>query len=96
VNSDAQISDALARIGAGIAETAAGARSGLAWRAAESSRRLNIARMFAALLLLSLAGIGIYTLLAPASHLALRRWREMALGKENGWLRIFRRKRLIC
>jgi NitT/TauT family transport system permease protein len=52
--------------------------------------------MFAALLLLSAAGIGIYTLLAPASHLALRRRHEIALGKDNGWLRVFRRKRLIC
>jgi NitT/TauT family transport system permease protein len=39
--------------------------------------------MFAALLLLSLAGIVIYGLLALISHLVLRRWHESALGKEN-------------
>jgi NitT/TauT family transport system permease protein len=39
--------------------------------------------MFAALLLLSLAGIVIYGLLALISHLALRRWHESALGKDN-------------
>ena len=37
----------------------------------------------AALLLLSLAGIVIYAVLALTSHLLLRRWHESALGKEN-------------
>jgi NitT/TauT family transport system permease protein len=79
-----------------IAVGAAGAGSGPAYRIAESSDRLNIPRLFAALLLLSAAGIGIYMPLALASHLALRRRHESALGKENGWLRVFPRKRLIC
>ena len=61
----------------------AGAGSGLAFRIAESGYRLNIPRMFAALLLLSAAGIVIYGLLALISHLVLRRWHESALGKEN-------------
>jgi ABC-type nitrate/sulfonate/bicarbonate transport system permease component len=87
------VSRALVWIGAGIA---AGAGSGRACRTAEFSHRLNIPGMYAALLLLSEAGIGIYTLLAPVSHPVLRRWRASALGKENGWLRVFRRKRLIC
>jgi NitT/TauT family transport system permease protein len=39
--------------------------------------------MFAVLLLLSLAGIVIYGLLALVSHLALRRWHESALGKDK-------------
>jgi NitT/TauT family transport system permease protein len=39
--------------------------------------------MFAALVLLSLAGIVIYGLLALISHLVLRRWHESALGKDN-------------
>src|SRR6266851_2752375 len=52
-------------------------------RIAESGYRLNIARMFAALLLLSAAGIVIYVLLALTSHLVLRRWHESALGKDN-------------
>ena len=64
-------------------EGTAGAGSGLAFRIAESGYRLNIPRMFAALLLLSVAGIVIYGLLALVSHLVLRRWHESALGKEN-------------
>jgi ABC-type nitrate/sulfonate/bicarbonate transport system permease component len=83
-SSDARVSHALVQIGVVVAEIA------------KSSYRRNILEMFAALLLLSAAGIGIYRLLAPTWHLALRRWRESALGKENGWLRVFRRKRLMC
>ena len=81
-----RIAGGLSLIGAVVAEIAAGsagAGSGLAYRIAESSYRLNIPRMFAALLLLSAAGIVIYMLLALASHLLLRRWHESALGKEN-------------
>ena len=66
-----------------IAAGSAGAGSGLAYRIAESGYRLNIPRMFAALLLLSLAGVVIYALLALVSHLMLRHWHESALGKEN-------------
>jgi NitT/TauT family transport system permease protein len=81
-----RIAGGLSLIGAVVAEIAAGsagAGSGLAYRIAESGYRLNIPRMFAALLLLSAAGIVIYMLLALASHLGLRRWHESALGKEN-------------
>ena len=81
-----RIAGGLSLIGAVVAEIAAGtagAGSGLAYRIAESGYRLNIPRMFAALLLLSLAGIVIYALLALTSHLALRRWHESALGKDN-------------
>jgi NitT/TauT family transport system permease protein len=81
-----RIAGGLSLIGAVVAEIAAGsagAGSGLAYRIAESSYRLNIPRMFAALLLLSAAGIVIYMLLGLASYLLLRRWHESALGKEN-------------
>jgi NitT/TauT family transport system permease protein len=81
-----RIAGGLSLIGAVVAEIAAGsagAGSGLAYRIAESGYRLNISRMFAALLLLSAAGIVIYALLALISHLVLRRWHESALGKEN-------------
>jgi NitT/TauT family transport system permease protein len=81
-----RIAGGLSLIGAVVAEIAAGsagAGSGLAYRIAESGYRLNISRMFAALLLLSAAGIVIYGLLALTSHLVLRRWHESALGKEN-------------
>jgi NitT/TauT family transport system permease protein len=81
-----RIAGGLSLIGAVVAEIAAGtagAGSGLAYRIVESGNRLNIPRMFAALLLLSAAGIVIYGLLALVSHLVLRRWHESALGKEN-------------
>ena len=81
-----RIAGGLSLIGAVVAEIAAGsagAGSGLAYRIAESGYRLNIPRMFAALLLLSCAGIVIYTLLALTSHLLLRRWHESALGKDT-------------
>jgi NitT/TauT family transport system permease protein len=81
-----RIAGGLSLIGAVVAEIAAGsagAASGLAYRIAESGYRLNIPRMFAALLLLSAAGIVIYGLLALVSHLILRRWHESALRKEN-------------
>jgi NitT/TauT family transport system permease protein len=81
-----RIAGGLSLIGAVVAEIAAGsagAGSGLAYRIAESGYRLNIPRMFAALLLLSVAGIVIYGLLALTSHLVLRRWHESAFGKES-------------
>jgi len=81
-----RIAGGLSLIGAVVAEIAAGsagAGSGLAYRIAESGYRLNIPRMFAALLLLSAAGIVIYAALALTSHLVLRRWHESALGKDN-------------
>ena len=81
-----RIAGGLSLIGAVVAEIAAGsagAGSGLAFRIAESGYRLNIPRMFAALLLLSAAGIVIYGLLALISYLVLRRWHESALGKES-------------
>jgi NitT/TauT family transport system permease protein len=82
-----RIAGGLSLIGAVVAEIAAGSAStgdsGLAYRISESGYRLLIPRMFAALLLLSVAGIVIYGLLALTSHLILRRWHESALGKEN-------------
>jgi NitT/TauT family transport system permease protein len=62
----ARISAGLALIGTVVAEFAAGSgeATGLAWRIAESGARLEIARLFAALLLLAFAGIGLNFLLA--------------------------------
>ena len=81
-----RIAGGLALIGAVVAEIAAGsagAGSGLAYRIAESGYRLNIPRMFAALLLLSLAGVAIFFALSALSHLALRRWHESAVARER-------------
>ncbi len=77
-----RIAGGLSLIGAVVAEIAAGsagAGSGLAFRIAESGYRLNIPRMFAALLLLSIAGVAIFAVLSLVSHLILRRWHESAL-----------------
>jgi len=81
-----RIAGGLSLIGAVVAEIAAGsagAGSGLAYRIAESGYRLNIPRMFAALLLLSVAGIVIFYLLSAINYLALRRWHESALDQER-------------
>jgi NitT/TauT family transport system permease protein len=80
-----RIAGGLSLIGAVVAEIAAGsagAGSGLAYRIAESGYRLNIPRMFAALLLLSLAGVAIFFVLSAFSHLLLRRWHESAVKQE--------------
>jgi NitT/TauT family transport system permease protein len=77
-----RIAGGLSLIGAVVAEIAAGsagAGSGLAYRIVESGYRLNIPRMFAALVLLSIAGIVIFYALAFVNHIALRRWHESAL-----------------
>jgi NitT/TauT family transport system permease protein len=79
-----RIAGGLSLIGAVVAEIAAGsagAGSGLAYRIAESGYRLNIPRMFAALLLLAVAGVAIFFVLSALSHLALRRWHESAIGR---------------
>ncbi len=81
-----RIAGGLSLIGAVVAEIAAGsagAGSGLAYRIAESGYRLNIPRMFAALALLSLAGIVIFYLLSLVNYLALRRWHQSALTAEK-------------
>jgi NitT/TauT family transport system permease protein len=81
-----RIAGGLSLIGAVVAEIAAGsagAGSGLAYRIAESGYRLNIPRMFAALLLLSVAGVVIFYLLTLINYLALRRWHESALEAER-------------
>jgi NitT/TauT family transport system permease protein len=81
-----RIAGGLSLIGAVVAEIAAGsagAGSGLAYRIAESGYRLNIPRMFAALLLLSLTGIAIFYLLSLINYLALRRWHESALAQDS-------------
>ncbi len=81
-----RIAGGLSLIGAVVAEIAAGsagAGSGLAYRIAESGYRLNIPRMFAALMLLSIAGIVIFFVLSLISHLLLRRWHESAVARET-------------
>ena len=81
-----RIAGGLALIAAVVAEFAAGssgADSGLAFRLLESQYRLNIPRLFAALVLLSLTGVLIFAATSLVSHLLLRRWHESAISREN-------------
>ncbi len=80
-----RIGGGLALIGAIVAEIAAGSAgsgSGLAFRIIESGYRLNIPRMFAALVLISLTGIAIYLVLSAVSYLLLHRWHDSARSRE--------------
>jgi NitT/TauT family transport system permease protein len=81
-----RIAGGLALIAAVVAEFAAGsagAGSGLAFRLLESQYRLNIPRLFAALVLLSTTGILIFFATSFISHLLLRSWHESAVRREN-------------
>ena len=80
-----RIAGGLSLIGAIVAEFAAGTAgsgSGLAYRILEAGYRLNIPRMFAALLLISLTGIAIFLACTLLQHLLLRRWHESAIKRE--------------
>ncbi len=81
-----RISGGLSLIGAVVAEFVAGTgghASGLAYRILESGYQLQIPRMFAALLLISITGIVIFLCLSFISHLCLRKWHESAIRREN-------------
>jgi NitT/TauT family transport system permease protein len=76
-----RIGGGLSLVGAIVAELAAGASgqgSGLAYRIVEAGFRLDIPRMFAALALISLAGLAIYGALALLTQYLLRGWHESA------------------
>ncbi len=77
-----RVSGGLSLVGAVVAEFVAGtggAETGLAFRILESGYRLQIPRLFAALVLLATAGIAIYVALDLLSRLVLRRWHDSAL-----------------
>ena len=81
-----RIAGGLSLIGSVVAEFAAGTAgqgSGLAFRILEAGYRLNMPRMFAALALISATGIVIFLFFTALSHLALRRWHESAVKREN-------------
>lgn len=72
-----KIAGGLALIGAVVGEIAAGsagAGSGLAWRIVEAGHRVNIPRMYAALVLIAAAGVAIFALFSALQRVALRRW----------------------
>ena len=84
--SSLRVAGGLALIGAVVAEFVAGTggtASGLAYRILESGYRLDIPRMFAALFLISLAGIAIFAALTWLQNAALRHWHESARARES-------------
>lgn len=81
-----RIAGGLSLIGAVVAEFVvgtAGQSYGLASRILEASYRLNIPRLYAALLLISAIGVVIFAALSLLSHLLLRKWHESALKRET-------------
>ncbi len=81
-----RIAGGLSLIGAVVAEFVAGTGgigSGLAWRILESSYRLQIPRLFAALVLIIVTGVAIHLALTLVSWLLLRKWHESAVRREG-------------
>lgn len=81
-----RIAGGLSLIGAVVAEYVAGTGgigSGLAFRILEAGYRLNIPRMFAALVLIALTGVVIFAVLSLVTHLMLHKWHESAIKREN-------------
>jgi NitT/TauT family transport system permease protein len=81
-----RIAGGLSLIGAIVAEYVAGTGgigSGLAFRILEAGYRLNIPRMFAALLLIAAMGVVIFAGLSFLSHMLLRKWHESAIKRET-------------
>ena len=81
-----RVATALALIGAVVAEFVAGTggtRSGLAYQILQAGLQLKIPRLFAALLLITTAGIVLFLMVSWLSRLALRRWHESELPQER-------------
>ena len=81
-----RISGGLSLIGTVTSEVVAGrggTESGIAWRILEAGNRLQTPRMFAALVLLTVAGIAIFWALTWLQHRLLRHWHESALPQER-------------
>jgi NitT/TauT family transport system permease protein len=81
-----RISSGLALIGAVVAEFVAGTggrSSGLAYEILQAGFQLDIPRMFAALFLITLAGVGLFAIMVVLSRLALGQWHESEVGAET-------------
>jgi NitT/TauT family transport system permease protein len=79
-----RIASGLALIGAVVAEFVAGTGgqgAGLAYQILLAGLQLNVPRLFAALVLITLAGVALYAAVLGVSWLALRRWHESALER---------------
>ncbi|MFO1325576.1 MAG: ABC transporter permease [Burkholderiales bacterium] len=81
-----RIAGGLALIGAVVAEFVAGtggAGAGLAYQILLAGIQLNIPRLFAALVLITLAGVVLYAAISAVARLALARWHESELARED-------------
>lgn len=81
-----RISSALSLIGAVVAEFVAGtggSGTGLAFQILQSGYQLNIPRMFAALALISLTGIALFTGMTFLTRWALGGWHESETAEEG-------------
>ena len=81
-----RIASGLALIGAVVAEFVAGTGgqgAGLAYQILLAGIQLNIPRLFAALVLIALAGIALFAGAVGVSRIALSRWHESALEAES-------------
>lgn len=77
-----KVSTGLSLIGAVVAEFVAGTggtSSGLAYQILQAGLQLNIPRLFAALVLITAAGVALFTLASLLSRAALRGWHESEL-----------------
>jgi NitT/TauT family transport system permease protein len=80
-----RISSGLALIGAVVAEFVAGTGgtgTGLAYQILQAGYQLNIPRMFAALLLITVAGVLLFALMSLLSRWALRGWHDSETSSE--------------
>ena len=79
-----KISTGLALIGAVVAEFVAGTggtASGLAYQILQAGLQLNIPRLFAALVLITLTGVVLFLIASLVAWLALRRWHDSAIDR---------------
>ena len=72
----------LSLIGTVVAEFVAGSgtSTGLAWRIIEAGNRLDIAKLFAALILLVILGIFLFLLMSYFEKLVLKRWHDSSIN----------------
>jgi NitT/TauT family transport system permease protein len=80
-----RVSSGLSIIGAVVAEFVAGSGSatGLAWVIVQSGSMLDVARMFAALVVLAVFGLMMSSATGLIQHLLLSAWHESAVEQEN-------------
>ena len=78
-----RISSGLALIGAVVAEFVAGTggtASGLAYQILQAGFQLNIPRLFAALVLITMTGVVLFSVMAMLSKWALGNWHESEIN----------------